>query len=236
MDSTAIKSSSWEWMFRVLKIAAEHAGEGIIVVDSAGIIRFANSAAAKAHGYEWRTHLLGKDLLALHSAEQIDQQVKPFMESALRLGEFSGSLEHTRRDGTTFRTDTKMSRVRNEAGDDAGFIIFQKDTAELDEARAALAAVNEQFRRELARKAELEASAPAAKPAPKAFADRLTQPVRYRYSPDAGQGGETKPDNAAQPQAAAEGTDPYLELRKAAGGPLDTGKLAELAELLKRLG
>jgi PAS domain S-box-containing protein len=203
IDNAAIKSSSWEWMFRVLKAAAEHATEGIVVLDAAGVIRFANEISAKAHGYASRTNLLGKDLAAFHSPEQMAGHVTPFMKEAMREGQWEGPLEHIRADGALFSTRTKMTRVRNEDWDNVGLIIFHTYAGQLDEARPE--------------------PAPAENRVPAAFCEKLTQPVINRYS-----GSET--------DSGHDTSDPYLELRKASGGPLNTGKLAELAEMLKRLG
>jgi PAS domain S-box-containing protein len=203
IDSTAIKSSSWEWMFRVLKVAAEHAAEGIVVLDAAGIIRFANEISAKAHGYASRTNLLGRDLSAFHSQEQMTDHVTPFMKEAMREGQSEGPLEHIRADGTIFSTRTKMTRVRNEDWDDVGLIVFDTYASQLDEARPE--------------------PTPAENRVPAAFCEKLTQPVSYRYSSD-------------ETASGRDTDDPYLELRKASGGPLNADKLSELAAMLKRLG
>jgi PAS domain S-box-containing protein len=253
IDSTAIRSTSWEWMFRVLKVVAEHAAEGIVVLDAAGTIRFANEASAKAHGYASRACLLGRDLSAFHSPEQMADHVTPFIREALRQGHFEGPLEHLRRDGVVFSTDTKMARVRNEDWDDVGLIVFYTDTSQRQEAQAALAAAGEEFRKELARRDQQGASAPAQDRGPAAFCEKLRLPMSYRYSGDDEQGpdGENvvplqrgiaehdhevgQADNPAETEADLDANDPYLELRKTSGGPLDTAKLAELAEILKRL-
>jgi PAS domain S-box-containing protein len=220
IDSTAIRSTSWEWMFRVLKIAVEHATEGIVVLDAAGIIRFANDVSARMHGYASRANLLGRDLAAFHSQEQMTDHVTPFIKEAMRVGWCEGPLEHIRRDGVVFSADTKMTRVRNEDWDDVGLIVFHTDTSQRDEAKADLAAAGEEFRKELAMRDQQVATAPARDRGPEAFCEKLTQPVSYRYGTD-----EQTPD----------ATDPYLELRKTNGGPLDPAKLAELAAMLKRL-
>jgi PAS domain S-box-containing protein len=220
-DSSAIRTTSWEWMFRVLKIAVEHAAEGIVVLDSAGIIRLANHVSAKAHGYASRANLLGRNLTAFHTEEQMAEHVTPFMKEAMRLGRFEGRLEHIRRDGVVFSTDTKMARVGNEAWDDAGLIVFHTIANRRDEAKADLAAAGEEFGKELAMPDQLTATAPAQDMGPEAFCEKLTQSVSYRYGGDDGRG----PD----------ANDPYLEVRKANGGPLDAAKLAELAAMLKRL-
>jgi PAS domain S-box-containing protein len=252
-DSSAIKTSSWDWMFRVLKVAVEHTTEGIIVLDSAGIIRFANEVSARAHGYASRTNLLGKDLSALHSHQQMTEHVTPFVNEARHLGRFEGPLNHLRRDGTVFSADTKMTVIKNEAGDDIGLIVFHRDTAELDEAKAALADATEQLNKELAQRNLLDARLATQNQQPAAFSRRLARATDNRYGSDDGQarGGKvavpvqpadaqhgTDVSNADSPheiEAGHDASDPYLELRKASGGPLDTNKLADLAELLKRL-
>jgi PAS domain S-box-containing protein len=258
VDSTPIKTSSWEWMFRVLKAAVEHATEGIIMLDLNGIIRYANEETAKAHGYTSRAQLLGRDLAALHTPQQMQEHVTSFVTEAMRLGSLEGPLEHVTRDGVIFNTDTKMKRVRNEAGDDVGLIIFHMNMAELEEVEAAPAAQVQTVR---AQPAPAEVPPAPESPVPAAFCEKLTQPVAYRYT--AGEQITIVPEPAPMPQetkvtaspsaaaaqgpasapapahvqAGDEGADPYLELRKAnGGGPLDTTKLADLAELLKRLG
>jgi PAS domain S-box-containing protein len=227
-------------MFRVLKVAVEHTTEGIVVVDTEGFIRFANPVAVKAHGYALRTDLLGKDLMALHTPQQMVEHVMPFMHEAMRLGNFAGPLDHVRSDGTTFNTDTKMALVRDEKGEKLGLIIYYTVTTQ----RSAM---------ELVGKGRLDTSASADNHVSAAFAQRLARSMSYRYgsdnekAPDAEKVAPLQPcaaeparqpaqvSAATEPEPQHDGTDPYLELRKASGGPLDTTKLADLAELMKRL-
>jgi len=218
-------------MFRVLKMAAEHATEGIVVVDASGTIRFANEVCAKAHGYPSRANLLGRDLNALHSQQQMTDYVTPFMKEAARLGCLEGQLDHVRRNGVPFSAATKMTLIIDDAGDDAGFIIFHKDAAEAAAAR------------------EPEPPAAAGNEVPATFCQHLLQPVKYRYGDNGDRVDENKgapaqlsktgkdsPRGAESPERDGEETDRYLEMRKAFGGPLDTTKLAELARLMRRLG
>ena len=144
----------------------------------------------------------------------------------------------------------KMTVITDEAGEEAGFIIFHKDTRELEEARAALARATRQFRKEAALSRQPEASVASENRIAADFCKKLMQPVRYRYGdngakavaaespaclPPGAAAGDGNGDHADSPSD-SETTDPYLEIRKTSGGPLDSAKLAELAELMKRLG
>lgn len=208
-NAAALETTSQEKMFRLLKVVAEQAAEGIIVADAMGIIRFANPAAIRMHGYALRTDLLGKNLSILHNSQQRTEHLISFMQNARRLGQFSGPLDHVRKDGTVLHTDTKMTFVHDETGHNIGLIVFHIDTTEREQAKAALDSANAQLT-----KAPLQHDdrhdAPAAKPASQPAAV-----VSYKYD--------------------TQNYDPYELVRKDAGGPLDTGRLQTLADLLKRL-
>jgi PAS domain S-box-containing protein len=234
MAAPTTESTSSEKMFRLLKIVAEQAAEGIIIVDAAGIIRFANHASVRAHGLNLRTDLLGKNISVLHTPRQMSESVMSFIQGARRLGHFSGPLDHVRSDGTIFQTDTKMTVVRGDDGQSIGLIIFHTDTTEREEAKAALAAAREELRK-LGASDGSTAAQPTSPEAPSGYSrtqedlcdeEEVSLPTRQSTQ------------NANRPAADdndGEGLDPYRQARKTLPGPLDTDRLEALADLLKRL-
>jgi PAS domain S-box-containing protein len=140
-----------------LTTIAEQAGEGIAVVDHNGAIRFVNDALVMMHGYDNRNELLGNTISVLHSEEQMRTDVIGFVKETKQRGRLEGPIEHVRRDGTSFATQTKMTTLKNEQGNVIGLIVFvtdysgRKQSEELLRQQGAkLAAANKQLQNQIA--------------------------------------------------------------------------------------
>jgi len=63
-----------EHELRFLAVAAEQAGEGIVVVDLNGIICFVNPAWAIMHGYDGTDKLVGEHISMFHTEEEMKRK------------------------------------------------------------------------------------------------------------------------------------------------------------------
>jgi len=119
-----------ERTLRRLTVIAEHAREGIVVLDLNGVVQFVNSAWAVMHGYETTTDLIGRQVSTFHSKEQIKTDVITFIEEAKHRGQFAGRLGHVRKDGTPFLTEMLMVVFNNDADEAVGIVAFAADITE----------------------------------------------------------------------------------------------------------
>lgn len=86
-----------------LRVAVDHAHDGIAIADMEGRLQFVNIAWAKMHGYA-KEEMLGKPLALGHTKEQLEKDVKPFNKKVLSEGSWAGEVGHVRKDGTVFQT------------------------------------------------------------------------------------------------------------------------------------
>jgi PAS domain S-box-containing protein len=119
-----------EQTLRHLGMVTEKTDVGIVVVDLKGIVHFVNTAWAKMHGYRTSCELLGKSMDAFHTKEQMENTVIPSVEEAKRKGEFIGTVEHSRQDGTAFPTRTKMVLLKDQRNRASGVMAFTTDITE----------------------------------------------------------------------------------------------------------
>jgi PAS domain S-box-containing protein len=130
MDNMVAEIKRTDYRLRHLVMIAEQAVEGIAVVDLKGILWFANTAWARMHRYESGNELIGKPISQFHTDGQMKADVFPFIEEAGRRGQLEGPVEHIRRDGMVFPTQTKMTAVRDETGRTIGLVLFVTDVSE----------------------------------------------------------------------------------------------------------
>ena len=115
---------------RHLIAVAERGREGIVVFDLNRVIQFVNAAWAMMHGYKTTDELIGKQISAFHTEEQLTSDVIPFIEEAEQKGQFAGRLGHVRRDGTPFFTEMLMVVFKDDAGRAMGLVGFATDITE----------------------------------------------------------------------------------------------------------
>jgi PAS domain S-box-containing protein len=116
-----------EQLLRHLALATKQADEGIVIIDLDGMLRFVNTAWARIHGYSTSSELLGKHIGTFYTKEQIKNHLIPSIKAAKSTGRYSGHSEHRRMDGTTFRTNMKMTPVNDDANTTIGFIMLVTD-------------------------------------------------------------------------------------------------------------
>jgi PAS domain S-box-containing protein len=161
-------------------IMAGQMDEGVIVVDLKGAIHFANTAWAKMHGRKSSTELLGKEITQFHTKEQMRKNVVPFIEEAKRRGQFKGTVEHLRKDGTTFQTQTKMAVLKDDEGKTCGLVVIVKDATAPKQSEERARETTEQEKELKKQIQQLRQQATECKPAEKQLKqdrDRLRQQV-----------------------------------------------------------
>ncbi|MHC4070196.1 MAG: PAS domain-containing protein [Planctomycetota bacterium] len=109
---------------------AERGREGVVVFDLNRVIQFVNSAWAMMHGFKTADELIGKQISAFHTEEQMTSDVIPFIKEAEQKGQFAGRLGHIRGDGTPFFTEMLMVAFNDDAGRAVGLVGFAKDITE----------------------------------------------------------------------------------------------------------
>ncbi len=100
-----------------LSYTVEQSSEGMAVVDLEGNLTYANRAWVNMHGYESSEELIGQHLSVFHNREQLENEVIPFNEKAMKKGSHSGEVGHIRKDGTPFPTMMTSNVVKNEKGE-----------------------------------------------------------------------------------------------------------------------
>ncbi len=134
-------------MLQHLGMVTEQTCEGIIVVDLKGILHFVNTTWAKMHGYETGNELLGKQINMFYNADQMKDKVIPLSEQAKRGDLSEGTVEHVRKDGTTFHTKAKMIPLADKQGNTNGLMVFVTDIAEYRQLENTLKETTEQAER-----------------------------------------------------------------------------------------
>lgn len=104
--------------------AAEKTNEGIVVADLNGSLLFLNEAWCEMHGYKLKDELIGKQISLFFTKEQMKTNVIPLLEKTKQCGHIEDTIEHIKSNRTIFATRTKMTSVRDGAGNATGFIIF----------------------------------------------------------------------------------------------------------------
>jgi len=152
-----------EHTLRHLTMIAEQAVEGVAVVDLNGILWFVNTVWARMHGYESSNELIGKPISVFHTEDQMKTDVLPLIEETKHRGQLEGPIEHMRRNGTVFPTQTKMTTVKDETGRTIGLVVFVTDVSAsknieelLKQQTAGLKAADEQLQSQITERRRVE--------------------------------------------------------------------------------
>lgn len=110
----------------MLEAAVEAAGEGIVVTDGSGYIRYVNPAFATMTGYG-REEVIGRDLHLFDASAQGETFYGEMRRSLRRAGSWSGVLTSRRKSGELFREECTISPVA--FGEDAAtcFVHVRRD-------------------------------------------------------------------------------------------------------------
>ncbi len=118
-----------EEAMRMLERGVEQSIDGIVVIDLAGKVEFANQAWAKMHGHEV-FDVVGRNLRLFHSAEQMEEAVKPCLEQVEMEGFFEGEIEHVKKDGSHFPTWMSVTLLQDPEEGPVGFVGVGRDISE----------------------------------------------------------------------------------------------------------
>lgn len=106
--------------------AVEHAGEAILVTDSAGTILYVNPAFENTTGYE-RGEVIGKNPRILQSGKH-DKAFYQHMWDTLLSGEvWRGRFTNKKKDGTLYEETATISPIRDEAGNVVNYVAVKRD-------------------------------------------------------------------------------------------------------------
>ena len=101
-----------EW-HQFLSSAVAQSFDGIAIADLDHKLLYVNSAWAMMHGYNSAEELIGKSIELLHNREQLEKDVKPFMQVVNEKGKNTGEMRHIRKDGIPFITLMTTTVLKN---------------------------------------------------------------------------------------------------------------------------
>ncbi|MFP4207987.1 MAG: EAL domain-containing protein [Wenzhouxiangella sp.] len=111
------------------RTAVEQSIDGIALTDLDGVIRFVNPAWASMHGYR-AEEVTGKHLSVFHTAEQIEQEVRPAIARLIEQGFAENEGYRLHRDGHCFPARISSSLVRDENGKPFGMLAVGREISE----------------------------------------------------------------------------------------------------------
>jgi len=122
----------------LLAAAMEHAAESIVVVDTDGLVRFANRAYERASGYS-ASEVIGKHRAIVFGGSWAAAPEVERLDLRLRTGlPWSGDRELRRRDGTTYIEEVTISPVRDPAGLVMSYVRVARDVTHVRAIEASL--------------------------------------------------------------------------------------------------
>ena len=113
-------------------VIADRAQDAIAVLDTNGVLHYANAAWVRMHGYMQLNEVVGKKITAFHNQEQLSGDVLPFLQEVRHRGQISGPVGHMRKNGTVVPTYTTMVALKDEAGRIQAVVVYAMDTSELE--------------------------------------------------------------------------------------------------------
>ncbi|GEM_PF-4506888 len=125
--STPTESSANGGCFPVI---AQKAPQAILVIDSSGIVHYANTAWMRMHGYIHLNEVLGKKITIFHTEEQLSKDVLPFLNEVKSRGQISGSVGHVHKNGKPILTNTTMLALKDDLGKIRAVVVYAVDTSE----------------------------------------------------------------------------------------------------------
>jgi PAS domain S-box-containing protein len=125
-------------------VIAGLAREAIAVLDTSGVVRYANAAWAAMHGYDRPDEVTGLKITSFHNKEQLSADVLPLLLEVGRHGQISGPVGHMRKNQTVVPTNTTMTALKDKTGKILAVVVYATDTTETDKLNAELSAINKQ--------------------------------------------------------------------------------------------
>jgi PAS domain S-box-containing protein len=109
------------------RVAAMEASiDGMMITDRAGIIRYANRAMAKYHGYDSPEDIVGRSWRILYSENESEKIKNTAMIELLQKWHWRGQYRGLRKDGSAYHQDMSMTALA-----DGGYVWVVNDFTEL---------------------------------------------------------------------------------------------------------
>jgi PAS domain S-box-containing protein len=113
-------------------VIADRAQEAIAVLDTDGILHYANAAWLRMHGCVRPNEVLGKKITAFHNKEQLSRDVLPLLQEVSNRNQISGLVGHMHKNGMVIPTNTTMVALKDETGKVRAVVVYATDITELD--------------------------------------------------------------------------------------------------------
>ena len=127
---------------RVLGMAVEQSAEGVLVIDTAGIVCFVNPAWARMHGFTVE-EVTGHHFRIFHTEEQLRKEVFPVINRFEKTSIYRAEMGHKRKDGSTFMSSTAFASLRDSDGQVIGAVGICRDITEQKQYEAELLAAKD---------------------------------------------------------------------------------------------
>ncbi|MCP4690061.1 MAG: PAS domain S-box protein, partial [Desulfobacterales bacterium] len=127
-----------------LGTAIEQSGDGIIITDSRGIVQYVNTAFESISGYP-REEAVGEHIRTYHERVESEKRTAVFHEIMQRvsMGEsWHGTFKNSKKDGTRFEEEIKISPVKNELERITNFVAVLRDVTHQKRLESIAEAVN----------------------------------------------------------------------------------------------
>ena len=145
MNTDTSKSDASLGSERVFSFIIDSAEEAIALLNNDGVVRYANLAWIRMHGYERRDDVVNKPISSFHNKEQLKDIVLPFLQEVIHRGYISGPVGHIDAGGKVIPTNTTMLALKDNSGKIKGIIVFSSDTSGLEMLRQELAGIKSEL-------------------------------------------------------------------------------------------
>ena len=122
---------------KILGMAVEQSAEGVLVIDTAGIVCFVNPAWARMHGFTVE-EVTGHHFRIFHTEEQLRREVFPVINRFEKTSIYRAEMGHKRKDGSTFMSSTAFASLRDNDGRVIGAVGICRDITEQKQYEAEL--------------------------------------------------------------------------------------------------
>lgn len=110
----------------------ENAGEGIVLMDTKGIILYANPALEKQSGFSLQ-ELIGQHINTLDGSSNTERVSAQISQSLVKQHHWSGELRYRRKDGSTYDVSVTISSLKNDVGKVTGYVSVHSDISRIKE-------------------------------------------------------------------------------------------------------
>ena len=141
---------------RLLNSAVQAAANGVVITDTNGTIQWVNAAFTTLTGYS-AEEAIGKNPRVLKSGQQSEAAYRELWNTVAEGRVWRGELINRRKDGTFYHEEMHITPVCDASGKITHYIAIKQDVSERVRNEAQLQETNEQLRREIAHREQVEA-------------------------------------------------------------------------------